>query len=285
MKWAGATTFAAFAAALALAAPRPATAQTYVDLELILAVDVSGSVDPGEAALQREGYIAAFQDKDVIRAIEGGMLGRIAVAYYEWAGFGHIREIVGWTLVEDTASAYAFAKWLTISPPQTARRTAITSAINYAVPYFESNSFEGTRRVIDISGDGANNWGGLVTDARDRAVAAGVTINGLPIINGRSGPGGWPQVPNLDLYYENCVIGGPGAFIVVAHSFQEFATAIRQKLITEIAGIAPPAKAREHAAGPQSPEPRLVRAAQSGGDRVVPPCDIGERRWLDIDDY
>lgn len=251
----------------------PASAQQYVDLELALAVDVSGSVDPEEALLQREGYIAAFRDPEVVRAIEGGMLGKIAVAYYEWAGFGHIRHIAPWTLVEDARTANAFADVLTLTSPQTARRTAISSAINFAVPYFENNGFEGTRRVVDISGDGANNWGEFVTVARDRAVAAGVTINGLPIINGKSGPGGWPQVPNLDLYYRDCVIGGPGAFIVVANSFQEFATAIRQKLITEIAGVRPPQPVR------------LIPAAQQGDGRVAPPCNIGERRRLDYDDY
>lgn len=256
---------------LAALVVRPASAEIYVDLELALAVDVSGSVDPEEARLQREGYIAAFRDPEVIRAIEGGMLGRIAVAYYEWAGFGHIRHIAPWTLVEDERSAHAFADVLTLTSPQTARRTAISAAINFAVPYFDDNGFEGTRRVVDVSGDGANNWGEPVTLARDRAVAAGITINGLPIMNSRSGPGGFPQTPNLDLYFRDCVIGGPGAFIVVANSFQEFATAVRQKLVTEIAGRRPP-------------QPARLIPAQLGGERVAPPCDFGERRWLDYDD-
>lgn len=257
---------------LAAAVIRPAAAQEYVDLELVLAVDVSGSVDDEEALLQRQGYIAAFRDPEVIRTIQGGMLGRIAVSYYEWAGFGHIRHIAGWTLVEDGRTANTFADVLSLTAPQTARRTAISSAINFAVPYFENNGFEGTRRVVDISGDGANNWGEFITVARDRAVAAGVTINGLPIMNSRPGPGGWPQVRNLDLYYRDCVIGGPGAFIVVANSFQEFATAIRQKLITEIAGMRP------------LQPMRLIPAAQHS-ERAAPPCDIGEQRRLDYDDY
>lgn len=261
------------AAVVVALAVSSAAAQQYVDLELALAVDVSGSVDAEEAQLQRDGYIAAFRDPQVVRAIEGGILGRIAVSYYEWAGFGHIREIAGWTQIEDERTANRFADLLSLNPPRTARRTAISSAISFSVGYFEDNGFEGTRRVVDVSGDGANNWGEPVTVARDRAVAAGVTINGLPIVNDRPGPGGWPQIRNLDLYYEHCVIGGPGAFIVVARSFREFATAVRQKLITEIAGAAPP-----------SP-PRIIHVLKHGGPRLVPPCDVGERRWLEDDDF
>jgi len=255
-----------------LAGPAASAQDMPVDLELALGIDVSGSVDDEEAMLQRHGYIAAFRDPDVIHAIETGILGRIAVAYYEWAGYGHMRIITDWTLVDGAAAAHAFADSLERNPPRTAHRTAISSAIDFAVTYFEVNDFEGTRRVVDISGDGANNWGGLVTEARDRAVAAGVVINGLPIVNDRPGPSGWPQQPNLDLYYENCVIGGPGAFIVVANSFPEFAEAVRKKLILEIAGR------------PPRGEPRIV-PAQYLPDRVAPPCDIGEQRMRDADDF
>lgn len=255
-------------AALAVpATPRAAEPLTPVDLELVLAVDVSGSIDDDEALLQREGYINAFRHPDLVRAIQGGMLGRIAVAYYEWAGFGHIRMIADWTLIEDSETALAFVASLTREPPQTARRTAISAAIEFAVPYFARNRFDGTRRVVDISGDGPNNWGIPVIIARDKAVAAGVTINGLPIMNGRDGPSGWPQMPDLDLYYRDCVIGGPGAFLVVADSFEDFATAIRRKLIMEIARHMTPTRL----------EPAAARSA--------PPCDIGEQRWRDLDDY
>lgn len=246
--------------------------ETPVDLELALGIDVSGSVDDEEAALQRQGYVAAFRDPEVIRAIEHGILGRIAVAYYEWAGYGHMRIITDWTLIDGANSANAFADSLELNPPQTAYRTAISSAIDFAVTYFDANDFEGTRRVVDISGDGANNWGGSVTAARDRAVARGVTINGLPIVNDRPGPSGRPQLRNLDLYYENCVIGGPGAFIVVANSFAEFAEAVRRKLILEIAGL------------PHVHEAELVRT-QFTTQRIAPPCNIGERRWEYEDDY
>lgn len=253
-----------------------AQAKRAVDLELALAVDVSGSIDPHEAEFQRNGYIAAFRHPQVIRAITNGILGRIAVAYYEWAGFGHMRVIVGWTVIDDADSARAFADALTVNPPQTARRTAIADAINFAVPFFKENDIEGTRRVVDISGDGPNNWGGRVTAARDAAVAAGVTINGLPIINDRPSPFGWRTMRNLDLYYRDCVIGGPGAFIVVANSFQDFARAVRKKLILEIAG-------RQPEDPPAGHPPRAI--VQRVADKVAPPCDAGERRWRGDDDF
>lgn len=257
----------------AVLAGAPAAAQDVpVDLELALGIDVSGSVDDDEAMLQRRGYIAAFRDPQVIRAIEHGIMGRIAVAYYEWAGYGHMRIITDWTLIDGAGAAHAFAESLERNPPQTAHRTAISSAIDFAVTYFAVNDFEGTRRVVDISGDGANNWGGPVTAARDRAVAQGVVINGLPIVNNRPGPSGWPQQANLDLYYEDCVIGGPGAFIVVANSFGEFAEAVRRKLIIEISDAAP------------RPAPAFVRA-QFLPNREVPPCDIGEQRLQDESDF
>lgn len=259
--------------ALGLASATAAAQDRPVDLELAMGIDVSGSVDDLEALLQRQGYIAAFRHPDVIRAIEHGILGRIAVAYYEWAGYGHMRVVADWTLIDGAAAAHAYADSLEQNPPQTAHRTAISSAIDFAVTYFDVNDFEGTRRVVDISGDGASNWGGPVTAARDRAVAAGVIINGLPIVNERPGPSGRPQVANLDLYYENCVIGGPGAFIVVANSYAEFAEGVRRKLIIEIAGQ-----------WPRNPGPELV-SAQFTLNRVAPSCDVGERRWDDYDDY
>ncbi|MEN8195892.1 MAG: DUF1194 domain-containing protein [Pseudomonadota bacterium] len=257
---------------MTLAGPVAASQDGPVDLELALGIDVSGSVDDDEAMLQRQGYIAAFRHPDVIRAIEQGILGRIAVAYYEWAGYGHMRIITDWTLIDGAEAAHAFAGSLELNPPQTAYRTAIASAIDFAVTYFDVNDFEGTRRVVDISGDGANNWGGLVTAARDLAVAQGVIINGLPIVNDRPGPSGRPQTSNLDLYYENCVIGGPGAFLVVANSFPEFAEAVRRKLIIEIADLAPGHE-------------RALIPVQFTPNRIAPPCDIGERRWEDEGDF
>jgi len=284
---------------LAAAFVAPARAQERpVDLELALAIDVSGSIDPDEALLQRQGYISAFRHPDVIRAIEHGMLGRIAVGYYEWAGYGHMRVIADWTEIADEKSANAFADLLTLNPPLTAYRTAIASAIDFAVLWFDINDFEGTRRVVDVSGDGPNNWGGQVTEARDRAVAAGVTINGLPIVNDRPSMGGRRQIPNLDLYYRDCVIGGPGAFIVVANTFDEFANAIRKKLIIEIAGLTDPLHAAALAGKGAGEGGRLELASldsvpagpravpvQGARERVAPPCTIGERRWRDQEDF
>ena len=251
--------------ALALVAPAEAAFDKPVDLELVLGVDVSRSIDRGEARLQREGYIAAFRDAGVIRAITSGMFGRIAVAYFEWAGLVH-REIVSdWTLIDGKNSAAAFAAALGGEIPGSARRTSISGAIDFATPWFDGNGFVGTRRVIDLSGDGPNNGGDLVIVARTRALATGVTINGLPILDESAGMFSAFNIPDLDLYYRDCVIGGPGAFIVVAADFKDFARAVRRKLILEIAGHAPPRR------------PLLLRAQARRRARVSPPCDIGEQ--------
>ena len=264
----------------------PATAKPIpVDLELVLAVDVSGSIDDDEARMQRQGYVAAFANASVVGAITSGFLGRIAVTYFDWAGFGYDRIVVDWTLIDGVASARAFSRALARPPLVTARRTSISEAIDYAVPLFGANDFAGTRRVIDISGDGPNNYGHPVTLARNHAVAAGITINGLPIVNDRPSRFGWPPIANLDLYYRECVIGGRSAFMVVAQDFTDFARAIRKKLILEIAGRTPadPPRAVRSRFGAWAPVPRPVRPV---AERVPPPCDIGERRWERlIDDF
>ncbi len=262
--------------ALAGAAP-PAAAQTArptgevvaVDLELVLAVDVSLSIDSAEALLQRQGYVRAFRDPLVIEAIGAGILGRIAVIYFEWANSAHTQLVVDWSLIESPAGAEAFARALEGRRPGPAHYTSISGAIDFGARLFDDNGFEGTRRVIDVSGDGPNNWGDLVVHARDRAVARNITINGLPILDLSSGPFSRYNIPNLDLYYRDCVIGGPASFIVVAEGFEAFADAIRRKLILEIAGLVP--------AGPP-PGRGLQRAQVDDGDaRISPPCDIGEQ--------
>lgn len=247
-----------------------------VDLELALGVDVSGSIDWEEAELQRRGYVDAFRHPQIIEAIQSGMLGRIAVTYYEWAGFGHMKVIADWTLVEDEATAHAFADKLAETRPRPASRTAISDAIDFAAGIFDGNGFDGQRRVIDLSGDGPNNHGELVTLARDRAVAQGITINGLPIVNDRPSPSGRPPLKDLDLYYRDCVIGGPRAFMVVANDFIDFARAVRRKLFLEIAGLMP----EPHL------EPVLMPAQLQQQERIAPPCDIGEKlrqRWWQRD--
>lgn len=224
-------------AALPLLFPCSAKAEVPVDLELVLAVDVSGSVDEEEAKLQRTGYVDALLDPKVIGAIRSGPLGRIAVTYMEWAGDHFQRVIVGWTLLDGPTAAQSFVGALEEAPLRTAQWTSISAAIDHAATLFDGNGFEGTRRVIDVSGDGVNNRGRPVRDARDGAVAAGITINGLPILNDRPNPWGGPSPANLDLYYRDNVIGGPGAFLVPALSFDSFADAILSKLLLEISGI------------------------------------------------
>ncbi len=260
--------------ALGLLWTPPARAALQVDLELLLAVDVSGSVDETEGQLQRKGYVTAFRAPEVIAAIRSGFRKRIAVTYVEWAGFDFQSHIVGWTLIHDQASAHSFAAKLGKTPIQTGPYTSISGAIEYAMPLFKKNGFEAPRRVIDISGDGPNNSGRLVTLARQEAIRAGFTINGLPISNDRPSRFGRLPMPNLDLYYRKCVIGGPRAFIVLAEDFKSFARAIRKKLVLEIAGKMPENR--------RTPPTGKFRLAAS--ERKSPPCNAGELRrqsWYD----
>jgi hypothetical protein len=212
-----------------------------VDLELVLAVDVSGSVDSVEASQQREGYLAALVDPDVIQAIQVNPFRRIAVTYVEWAGSDYQRTIVDWRLIEGTDSAASFVQELVAQPPQRGRWTSVSGAIDYSSLLFDTNGYAGTRQVIDVSGDGTNNSGRPVEEARDEAVSRGIVINGLPILNDRPQPFDMPTPIDvkLDDYYLRHVIGGPGSFLVVAESFEDFRTAVLSKLIREIAGDAP----------------------------------------------
>ena len=220
-------------AALALGTP-PAHALE-VDLELVLAVDVSASVDEDEALLQRDGYVRALVDPRVVQAIENGPLGRIALTYVEWGGHLHQVTVVGWTVIDGAASARAFAETLARAPISAEVWTSISTAIDYSARLFDDNGLEGARRVIDVSGDGTNNRGRPEVEARDAAVAKGITINGLPIVNQRPNLGGGQPPKDLDKYYEAKVIGGPGAFMEVAEGFESFGEAILKKLIREIA--------------------------------------------------
>lgn len=274
------------AAFVAFLIVRETAAQTEVDLQLVLAVDISGSVDQDEALLQRQGYVAAFRDPEVIRAIKGGMIGRIAVMYFEWASYGDNRLLVDWMVIGDEASAHLFAAMLAEAPIRTGLRTSITGAIDFALPRFAQADMRATRRVIDISGDGPNNDGGLIDFAREKAIAAGITINGLPIVNDRPNRFGFPNMIDLDKYYEGCVIGGPGAFIVVAQDFASFGEAVRRKLLLEIAGLVPEGgrasvgrreTAQRPRALPFQPGRALLHRAQ-----YSPGCDIGERRSRDF---
>lgn len=208
----------------------PARAET-VDLLLAIAVDVSRSVDAIRAAMQRDGYMNALRNPSVVRAATSGQHGRIAVVYFEWAGESLQRVVVPWTVIRSQADADAFTDELAKNPPVSWSRTSISGAIDYAVGLFEASPHKAPRRVLDVSGDGSNNHGRSVTAARDEAVAKGIVINGLPVINDRPNY----MERDLDLYYEANVIGGPGAFMTVARSFNDFGSAILSKLIREIA--------------------------------------------------
>ncbi|MBM3569861.1 MAG: DUF1194 domain-containing protein [Alphaproteobacteria bacterium] len=207
-----------------------------VDLELVLAVDVSRSIDEHEAALQRQGYVAALTDPRVIRAISQGEHQKIAICYIEWAGSHYQRVVVPWRLVTDAASAAAFVAELQQFPPLSANWTSISGAIDFSAALFGAAGHVGKRKVIDISGDGRNNHGRPVSEARAEALQKGITINGLPVINDRPNFSR-PAERDLDIYYERQVIGGRDAFMVVADSFERFGEAILNKLIKEIAGL------------------------------------------------
>ena len=262
----------------ALLSSVPAAAQEVrVDLELVLAVDVSQSVDQYEGYLQRLGYIRALEDPRVIESIQGGYLGRIAATYVEWAGEGLWRTVVDWRVIETKAAAFAFAEILSDIGVARGTGTSITSILSHAVTLFESNGYDGDRRVIDISGDGPNSSGGIVIFARDAAVEEGITINGLPINNY---DGGNFTLPDLDVYYRECVIGGTGAFVVAADGFESFADAILRKFILEIAHRSP---ATPELFGVPRIIPAQARGPVPGFDappKYAPACDIGERMRL-----
>jgi Protein of unknown function (DUF1194) len=229
---------AAVAWLLALVASPAARAEP-VDLALVLAIDISRSIDEVEAALQRQGYIAALTNPKIVAAIQSGAVGAIALSYVEWAGADYQRIVVPWTVIHGADDAGRVAAALAAAPHDSVSWTSISGAIDFSRRLLESSPHESSRRVIDVSGDGRNNSGRPAELARDAAVAAGITINGLPILNDRPNFGRPPEA-DLDQYYEANVIGGPGAFMIVATDFNAFGAAILSKLIKEIAD-GPPA--------------------------------------------
>src|SRR5450830_1009945 len=234
-----------------------------VDVELVIAVDVSYSMDPEEQALQREGYVMALTSREFLRALREGVNGKIAVIYIEWAGQSDQKIIMPWRLIDGPEAADAVAAEIARAPYRRASRTSISGALHFAKPLFDNSGYHGLRRVIDVSGDGANNAGPLVVPARDDLLAAGITINGLPIMLKPPTPGTM-DIEDLDIYYEDCVIGGAGAFVVPIREREKFVEATRTKLVLEIAG--------------RQPEPRVVPASAQA-PRIS--CTIGERRWQD----
>jgi hypothetical protein len=230
------TLLAAAGAAAALPGLRPARAEEAIDVALVLAVDVSRSIDEDEARLQREGYRVAVSDPAVVAAIRGGMIGAVGVAYVEWAGIEYQRTVIPWRRIATQADADGWAAELAVSARSSLSWTSISGAIRHSRQVMAECPWEATRKVIDVSGDGVNNSGPPADQQRDAALAEGITINGLPIINDRPTFGRLPPVP-LDDYYRENVIGGPGHFMIVAEDFESFGVAVKRKLIREIAAL------------------------------------------------
>lgn len=207
------------------------------DLELVLLADSSGSIDRAESQFQRQGHAQAITHPDVLSAIQQGLLQRIAVIYVEWGDARHQDVVVPWTIIDGADSAQKFAEALLAAPRRAQGYNAIGSALTKGQSLIESNAIRGTRRVIDLSGDSANNWDGIpIRLARDNAVSAGIIINGLPILCRDRDCGGRPVSYDLEKAFEEKIIGGPGAFVVTARDRQSFEMAVRRKLILEIAG-------------------------------------------------
>jgi hypothetical protein len=255
----------------AIAAPNPKSQQSAdnkdnapsVDIELVIAVDISYSMDLDELAVQREGYAQAIVSKEFLQALKNGPNSKIAVTYFEWSASTDQKIIIPWRVIDGPETADAVANEIMKTPVRRGSRTSISGAIYFAMPLFDENPHRGLRRVIDISGDGPNNNGAPVTGARDAALEKGIVINGLPIMV-KEPSYSTVDIDDLDLYYEDCVIGGPGSFVVSIKDREKFKEAIRTKLLLEVAG--------------RRSERRVVPAAEKE-PRV--PCLIGEKLWQD----
>src|SRR3954466_2490936 len=255
------------AACAALAAPRfvdvpGKTADAVeVDVELVMAVDISYSMDMDELALQREGYAQAIASQEFLNALKLGTHAKIAVTLVEWAGVADQRVVLPWRLIDGAAAAQAVSDEMARAPVRRAFRTSISGALMFSSGLFENNGYHGLRRVIDVSGDGTNNQGPIVTQVRDDVIAKGIVINGLPILLKEPQPNSI-DIKDLDIYYEDCVIGGPGAFVVPIREREKFKDAIRTKLVLDIA--------RHDGAA-------SVMPAAADAPRIS--CTIGEQMW------
>ena len=259
---------AALAASLLLAfsaAPgRAEDGPVAVDAELVFAVDISYSMNSEEQHLQRAGYVAALKSPEFLHALQSGPLGKIAVAYIQWASSTDQNVVLNWSLIDGAESAQAIADKLGEAGFRRAQRTSISGGIDFAAHMFENNGYDGARRIIDVSGDGPNNNGRPVLEARDEALGKGIVINGLPLVGIRPyiGPA---DIQDLDIYYQDCVVGGPGSFMIPVHDTNSFVDATRNKLVREIAALPPPARPVQLVA---DDEPRIS-------------CMIGENLWRD----
>jgi hypothetical protein len=235
-----------------------------VDVELVLAVDISVSMTAAELEIQRDGYAAALTDPEVVRAITSGAHGKVAITYFEWAGVTYQKVIVPWTLVAGRADAERVADMISVLPAWQPRRTSISGALDFGADLLAESPFKGLKRIIDVSSDGANNEGPAMAATRDAVVRQGITINGLPILSGEA-----PQiydVPDLDRYFAECVMGGPGAFVTPVSGWKQFPEAIRRKLLLELVNNRRPENGN-------MPKIVLVNAS------VPYDCTIGETLW------
>ncbi|CCE10433.1 conserved exported hypothetical protein [Bradyrhizobium sp. STM 3843] len=236
---------------------------TPVDVELVIAVDVSYSMDLDELAVQREGYAQAITSTEFLQALRTGPNARISLTYFEWSASSDQKIIIPWRVIEGPETADAIANEILQTPVRRGSRTSISGAILFAMPLFEQDPYRGLRRVIDISGDGPNNNGPPVTSVRDEALAKGIVINGLPVMV-KEPSYSTMDIDNLDWYYEDCVVGGPGSFVVPIKDRDNFKEAIRAKLIREVAD--------------RTPGHRMVPIAEKA-PRIS--CAIGEKIWQD----
>lgn len=235
-----------------------------VDVELVLAADVSLSMSLEELEIQRSGYVAALTHESVVNAILDGMHGRIAFAMFEWAGEGAQYPVVPWTVIASREDAERVAAQIAAAPRNMARRTSISSALEYAADLIAESGYTGMRRVVDVSGDGPNNQGRPVLEAREALVSRGIVINGLPLMTNASTNGAF-DLKDLDRYYTNCVIGGPGSFVIPVTDWEQFPEAVRRKLVLELAGVMP-----------DIGFPVITVQAEQSYD-----CMVGEKHWLD----
>ncbi|MEI5678161.1 MULTISPECIES: DUF1194 domain-containing protein [unclassified Mesorhizobium] len=242
-----------------------------VDIELVLAVDVSLSMSPDELEIQRHGYAAALTHNDVLQAIADGVHGKIAVTFFEWAGATTQHVIVPWTVIASREDAERVAAQLSASPPNSARRTSISGALEFGGDLFAESGFTSMKRVIDVSGDGPNNQGAPVQGIRDALVRQGITINGLPLMT-NGGLASAYDVAELDKYYNDCVIGGPGAFMIPVNDWEQFPEAIRRKLVLELAGP----WSQPWRAEAEQGLPVVLAQATAPYD-----CMVGEKLWRD----
>lgn len=242
-------------------APRVPAMPTEIDVALVLAVDISFSMDMEELALQRAGYVEALRSPEVHKAIANGATGRIAISFFEWAGVNIQHHLLPWTVIDSPESALAAAAEIEKQPTRRGQRTSISGAIDFSIRQLDEAPFRALRKVMDISGDGPNNSGRVVTVARDEALRKGISINGLPIAIRKPG---YLDISQLDIYYEDCVIGGQGAFVIPITEKAQFIQTIRTKLIMEISDA------------PSEPA-RLIMPAQVRVPRVS--CTVGEDMW------